>query len=283
MSYPWFRAYSEMLHDPKLKRMTPAQRWVWVGLLCLASDSEDRGVLELAPGVAYELDDLALAMDVDAETVDTCLGHAAELGMLRRDGTKLIVVNWDKRQYDNPSDTPEQTRERQRKHRSRDVEQSHEPQAEQVTSAVTTLSREVTTQIRLDSDTDTEADTEAEAAAPSAQAPQDEPEVTAVIDRWEGVVGRLSSPEDCRKLREWLDEFGPVKVNYAIGQCHIYGVPKLVYVWRVLADGGAPASPDPPPKSPPSGPVVILNPITGKREVIGGTNSTAGCKPTAAG
>jgi len=155
MAYPWFRAYSEMLHDPKLLRMTPEQRWVWVGLLCLASDSDERGVLELAPGVPYDLDDLEAALHVDAQTVDCCLNIAAKLGMIQRDGSKLIIANWDKRQYDNPSDTPKQTRERQRKHRSsREEAPRHDQAPGRVTTAVTTMSRDVTTQIRLDTDTD---------------------------------------------------------------------------------------------------------------------------------
>ena len=114
MSYPWFRAYSEMLHDPKLRRMSPSQRWVWIGLLCLASDAPERGVLELAPGVAYEIEDLAGTIGAEEEDVKRCLDIADSLGMMRTEGSALILVNWEKRQYDNPSDAPEQTRERKR-------------------------------------------------------------------------------------------------------------------------------------------------------------------------
>ena len=57
--YTWFRMYSEVIHDPKIRKLSPAQRWVWVGLLCLASESDTRGVLEIAPGVPYEPEDLA--------------------------------------------------------------------------------------------------------------------------------------------------------------------------------------------------------------------------------
>ena len=293
MAYPWFRAYSEMLHDPKIRRMTPAQRWVWVGLLCLASDSAERGTLELAPGIAYEYEDLALAVDAEQEDVERCLETATQMSMVRVDGSKLIIVNWDKRQYDNPSDAPERARARQRKHREsrRDDEPCHEQPTECVTSDVTSdvtsmsrdvtsMSRDVTTQIRLDTDTDSDT----EAAAAPASAPQADPAVTAVIERWESVIAREASPADCSTLRGWLEEYGAERVNYAVGQCHIYGAPKLAYVWRVLADGGVPrASPDPPPKPKPSGPVVILNPLTGKREVIGGNGNTAGREPTSPG
>jgi hypothetical protein len=48
-----------------------------------------------------------------------------------------------------------------------------------------------------------------------------------------------------------------------------------------IGRGGA--SPDPPPKPKPSGPVVILNPLTRKREVIGGNGNTAGREPTSTG
>lgn len=117
--YTWFRMYSEVIHDPKIRKLSPAQRWVWVGLLCLASESDTRGVLEIAPGVPYEPEDLASLLGVSAEDASACLQLLERMGMIRWDDTKLIIVNWDKRQYLYPSDAPEQTRARQRRRRSK--------------------------------------------------------------------------------------------------------------------------------------------------------------------
>lgn len=270
MAYPWFRAYSEMLHDPKIRRMSPAQRWVWVGLLCLASDSEERGTLELAPGVAYDLDDFEGALGVDAETVETCLAMAAKLGMIRYDGTKLIIVNWDKRQYDNPSDVPEATRARQRKHRQaqRDEPACHEQAPERVTTAVTTMSRDVTTQTRLDTDTDTDIAPAAqhEPVAADAASNPGAKAIGAVYQAWEDVNPRRQvTPLDADKLAALVDEHGAEAVLGAIRAANDYGKPYLAYIDAVLRNKGAPV--ELPPKPKPKNPIVrVHNPVTDQIE-----------------
>jgi hypothetical protein len=76
---------------------------------------------------------------------------------------------------------------------------------------------------------------------------------------YEAWLAKGWNPKAWTWLTEWYVAGGPPK--YASGN-------------------GCSASPDPPPKPKPSGPVVILNPLTGKREVIDGNGSTAGREST---
>jgi hypothetical protein len=112
---------------------------------------------------------------------------------------------------------------------------------------------------------DTIEDTNKKPSSPPPPAPRADPEVTAVVEQWESVVGREATGADCQKLREWLDEFGSKAVTYAVAQCHLYGAPKLAYVWRVLTSSGnnPPAkSRDAPVKYPQLGGGAILMPTS---------------------
>ena len=41
----WFRVYSEIKDDPKMLEMDDHQRWLWICLMSLANDSEQRGTI----------------------------------------------------------------------------------------------------------------------------------------------------------------------------------------------------------------------------------------------
>jgi hypothetical protein len=40
----WFRFYHEFVDDPKIAMMSDSDQLLWVKALCLASESEDRGI-----------------------------------------------------------------------------------------------------------------------------------------------------------------------------------------------------------------------------------------------
>ena len=117
MPLPWFRLYTEILHDPKLRRVNPDTRWVWIGLLCLASDSPERGQLLICDGIALTVADLASAIGVESSLVESAIITFTQLRMLEQeeDGTYRIT-NWDSRQFksDNSTERVQRFRERQR-------------------------------------------------------------------------------------------------------------------------------------------------------------------------
>lgn len=130
----WFRVYSEARTDAKLESLTDAQHRVWFRLMCFAGDQGERGDI-----MGY--DEELLAVEVARGDVDLLRSTLERLVKLRiiATGDGVRFVNWEKRQYDKPSDAPEQTRERKRKSRASSIEES----------SVTPMSRAVTPQNRV--------------------------------------------------------------------------------------------------------------------------------------
>jgi hypothetical protein len=103
---PWFRFYSEAIHDTKLRRIArktgvslAETLGTWAVILAFASDSPQRGKLLLSDGNPVTEDDL---LDVTGRNVSETLQQLQSNGMLTVTDGILCVANWDKRQY--PSD-----------------------------------------------------------------------------------------------------------------------------------------------------------------------------------
>lgn len=126
MALPWIRIYTETLHDPKLRRLPAVYKWIWVGLLLMAGASEERGVLRLCEGVPYLPEDIAdqLGLFDDEKThVQPALEKFRQLRMIDIDDEgSIYILNFDKRQYDKPSDKPLAVKERVKKHRDKKKE-----------------------------------------------------------------------------------------------------------------------------------------------------------------
>jgi len=113
----WFRLYSEFLTDPKLITFTIPQRYGLIALMCLASESKERGV------VLLDAEDIAGTLQMPEQEYQQFLAKLSRKGIAetREDGG-LVIVNWLNRQYDNPSDQPKQAAER--KHRMKEKGQN---------------------------------------------------------------------------------------------------------------------------------------------------------------
>lgn len=108
------RLYHEARNDKKLATLTDKQFRVWFNLLCLAGEQKTRGIIR------YD-DPYLLAIEVsrgDVALLERTLELLAKLRIVNV-GDEIAFVNFDKRQYDKPSDTPERVTERVRKHRER--------------------------------------------------------------------------------------------------------------------------------------------------------------------
>lgn len=113
---PWFRLYVEALHDRKLRRLTPSQRWLWVAVLGAARMSCRPGVLLVSERQPMDEHDLADIAAMPVRDVARALPLFAKAGLIERDGTgdAWRVVKWDDRQYESDNVT-----ERTRKLRSK--------------------------------------------------------------------------------------------------------------------------------------------------------------------
>ena len=131
----WFRVYSEIKDDPKMLELDFDQRWVWITLMAMASESGERGV------IAYTRPrGLAASLRIEVDRLTETLGLLEELGMVTVEDGSIRLSHWDDRQYDKPSDTPEAARDRKRRSRARHAH--------------------VTPSHATDTDTDTDTDTE---------------------------------------------------------------------------------------------------------------------------
>jgi len=120
MGYDWFKFYSKGRLEGSVRvQLTPAERSVWVDLLCFANECRERGVIARAPGIPYTREDLATRFGVDLpllnSTIEKCSmdknktndKHRIEL---RPDGT-IDLTNWE---HYNPSPKKQDKKEEAR-------------------------------------------------------------------------------------------------------------------------------------------------------------------------
>jgi len=146
MRMNWFRVYHEARNDAKLRTLSDSQFRVWFNLLCLASEQDERGILDEFP---VDLLSIEVAGG-DDELLDASLRILAKLRIIRMSrpesvtgvtGVTIEFIHFDSRQYDKPSDKPEATAERKRHQRERDRarreseqnERDHTPASQDVT------------------------------------------------------------------------------------------------------------------------------------------------------
>jgi hypothetical protein len=108
----WLRLYTEIRNDRKLRRLSPAQRWLWVVILTIAKESPKPGYLLLSEGVPVTIEDLADDAAIPLDEVKSGIEAFVAQRMLEQVDGVWRLVNWDKRQFSSDSST-----ERVRKHR----------------------------------------------------------------------------------------------------------------------------------------------------------------------
>jgi hypothetical protein len=112
---PGFRVYVEAMRDPKMRRLAPAQRWLWVAVLSAARESSRPGWLLVSPDEPFTVADLADYAGMKPKEVAQGTAEMCRLGMLDIEYPEeaWFVPAWNDRQYESDSSA-----ERVRKHRS---------------------------------------------------------------------------------------------------------------------------------------------------------------------
>lgn len=106
-SLPWFRMYNETLSDRKLKLVsieTGIPKVVilgaWTGLLILASESPERGVLLTGSGKPLPVDFMADEIGIDSSDLSAILDCFEEMAMIHKGIDNVVVIaNWSERQF----------------------------------------------------------------------------------------------------------------------------------------------------------------------------------------
>jgi hypothetical protein len=106
----WFRMYDEILDDPKVQKLSPADFKAWINLLCLSSRNDGR-----LPTIA----DIAFALRETEDAVSTVLERLLNGGLIERrsggaDGAHYAPNKWEERQYKSDTSTGRVKRFRER-------------------------------------------------------------------------------------------------------------------------------------------------------------------------
>jgi len=122
MPLPWIKLWLESLDDPKLTRLSLAERGAWWGILGLAGKI-------VSGGSGLDIDEIADALHIktgeDQKALESMIAKMEQRGsLLWNEGHTLTVVHWEERQRIPSSARPESVAERVRRYRERRKEAS---------------------------------------------------------------------------------------------------------------------------------------------------------------
>lgn len=131
MPLPWMKMWLDALDDPKLVRLSLAERGAWWGLLNLAGkcDTGDKSGKIQSSGQGLDIDDIADALHIktgeDRQAFESMIAKMEKRGSLTWNDDVLTVVHYEERQRIPPSALPGAVAERVRRYRERKKE--HKP------------------------------------------------------------------------------------------------------------------------------------------------------------
>lgn len=173
MSLPWFRLYSRMVDDEKLRLLAFEDRWHFVALCCLKSS----GLLD-EPDSDLRNRKIAVKLGVQVRELEEIARRLKEVDLVDEN---LSPIAWDELQYrsDNSTDRVKKFREKQR------------------CNKVKRFSNVAVTAQDTDTDTDTEIE-EPKGSSASGDAP---PTVDEVVEAWNQTAAKLGLSQ-IRKLTD---------------------------------------------------------------------------------
>jgi len=105
---PWIKLWVDILSDPKMARLSVAERGCWDGILLLAQQSPIRGKLMLTDTQPMTMKDIAKAQRLTSRetgVLKSCISKMTELGSIRSNNNgALEITHFIERQEKYPSD-----------------------------------------------------------------------------------------------------------------------------------------------------------------------------------
>lgn len=97
----WLKLFAERtLHGTTIKELEPAERWVWIGYLCLAADSPISGIACVAQGVPYTTGQTCRLLDVSPAVLKCATEKMVAAGKISVNGEGVHITNWEHYQGD---------------------------------------------------------------------------------------------------------------------------------------------------------------------------------------
>ncbi len=112
----WFRAYDQMVDDPKMLKLSVELRWRKIELMCIANRQSTRGTLP-------DIEDIAIHMRISVQDAEGILETMIRMGHVDRNKeTQVLSVHgWNERQFKSDNTT-----ERSHKSKAKKKEQDDE-------------------------------------------------------------------------------------------------------------------------------------------------------------
>jgi hypothetical protein len=101
----WFRMYGDLIHDPKVLKLSDNLRWIWIGILCIASKND---------GNLPSTDDIALVLRLKPKKVGEAMSKLITAGLVDDLPGGPRPHNWAKWQYKSDDSTARVRRHRER-------------------------------------------------------------------------------------------------------------------------------------------------------------------------
>jgi len=112
----------ESLDDPKLTRLSLAERGAWWGVLELAGKCEAGGKL-VSGAQGLDIDEIADALHIksseDRQALESMIAKMEKRGSLKWNNNTLVIVHWEERQRIPPSARPEAVAKRVQRYREK--------------------------------------------------------------------------------------------------------------------------------------------------------------------
>ena len=149
---PWFRTYTRMVDDDKLKLLAFEDRWHFVALLCLKGE----GLLDKGDTPGMLMRKVAVKLGLDVRSLEEVARRLAEVGLI--DQATLQPVKWDGLQMRSDSDTTAAERKKRQRERAKAVKAAPSNDVTAGHEQVTDMSRVTGTDVTR-TDTDIEEET----------------------------------------------------------------------------------------------------------------------------
>lgn len=160
---PWFRTYTRMVDDDKLKLLAFEDRWHFVALLCLKGE----GLLDKGDAPSLLMRKVAVKLGLDVRSLEEVARRLAEVGLI--DQATLQPMKWDGLQMRSDTDTTAADRKKRQRERAKEAKAAlsngFEGSHEDVTGESRVTGTDVT-RTDIDIDTDTKVDKTEEELVP---------------------------------------------------------------------------------------------------------------------
>ena len=151
---PWFRTYTRMVDDDKLKLLAFEDRWHFVALLCLKGE----GLLDKGDTPSLLMRKVAVKLGLDVRTLEEVARRLAEVGLIEQ--ATLQPVKWDGLQMRSDTDTTAAERKKRQREREKASKAASSNDVTAGHAQDTDMSRVTGTDVtRTDIDTDKEEET----------------------------------------------------------------------------------------------------------------------------